>query len=46
MEASHKMDCISSVVQKEKRLILVLDVARALNIDDIKSVQNSTAKAA
>ncbi|HVK60619.1 MAG TPA: chemotaxis protein CheW [Bdellovibrionales bacterium] len=47
LENSHKLDYIGGVVQRDKKLILVLDVAKALNVEDLRAIQtHSTVKAA
>lgn len=35
-------DFVNGIVQKDKKLILVLDVARTLNIEDLKNIKNNT----
>jgi chemotaxis signal transduction protein len=40
METTENLDYITGVVHRDKKLILLLDVAKALNIDDLNLIHS------
>ena len=41
MESVESLDYIHGVIYREKRLILILDVAKALNLEEINATHNA-----
>ncbi len=46
IESTIKTDFIKGVARKDKRLILILDVAATLNVEDLKAIKKQVSKSA
>lgn len=46
IESKQNVDYIIGVVEREKRLVLLLEIARALSVDDMRSIASQKQKAA